>query len=63
LYIYKNIDQAHKSLENAYLEIKSFSKEITNMKDRKMYLNIPLHKDIISEREKKYLKLIKSFYN
>ena len=54
---YKNIDQAHKSLENAYLEIKSFSKEITNIKDRKMYLNIPLHKDIISEREKKIFKV------
>ena len=43
----KNEKIASEYLENAYLELKSNSKDIKNKKDRVLYLDAPLHKNII----------------
>ena len=44
----KNKKMASEYLESAYLELKSNSKDIKNKKDRVLYLDAPLHKNIIS---------------
>jgi tetratricopeptide (TPR) repeat protein len=44
----KNEKMASEYLESAYLELKSNSKDIKNKKDRVLYLDAPLHKNIIS---------------
>ena len=44
----KNQKMAKEYLENAYLELKSNSKDIKNKKDRNLFLDAPLHKNIIT---------------
>ncbi|MFL3008391.1 MAG: tetratricopeptide repeat protein [Candidatus Neomarinimicrobiota bacterium] len=44
----KNEKMSSEYLESAYLELKSNSKDIKNKKDRVLYLDAPLHKNIIS---------------
>ena len=44
----KNQKMAKEYLENAYLELKSSSKDIKNKKDRNLFLDAPLHKNIIT---------------
>ncbi len=56
--VYWNMYQAHKSLgeikvgkeylENSYFEIKSRSRNIKNKTDRKKYMSVKLHQDIIN---------------
>ena len=43
---------AKEYLENAYLEMKSHSKMIKNKADRKQYLSVKLHKDILAHWDK-----------
>ena len=48
----KDKKMASEYLENAYLELKSKSKDIKNKKDRKLFLDAPLHKKIIDAWDK-----------
>ena len=43
---------AKEYLENSYLEIKSRSKNIKNKADRRQYLSVDLHQDIIAAWDK-----------
>jgi len=43
-----NIEEAGDYLENAYLQLKTQSKNIKNKKDRNKFLKTKLHKEIVS---------------